>query len=108
MSMSPTMIASPAMTAAIVSSNARRSREEEEANQEVINAVEGVKGIKVKDYVQFECSCGAEYKVAVLVKPDTELGAIKKDPGFGFGVLLVLAIVVCMGIGFLIGRLSSD
>lgn len=106
MSMPPTLIANPAMTAAIVSSNARRRKEE--ANQEVIDAVEGVKGIKVKDYLQFECSCGAEYKVAVLVKPNTELGAIKKDPGFGFGVLLVLAIVICIGIGFFIGRLSSD
>ena len=106
MSMPPTMITNPAMTAAIVSSNSRRRREE--ANQEVIDAVEGVKVIKVKDYLQFECSCGAEYKVAVLVKPGTELGATKKDPGFGFGVLLVLAIVVCMGIGFFIGRLTSD
>ena len=88
----PTVVAT---SAAVAASRAARAREEEEQqeNQNIINAIEGTPSIVINKTMTFNCACGKEYKVAVLMRPNTgaaEHGQKDHAAGlFGVGALLL-------------------
>ena len=98
---SPTVIAT---SAALSASRAARAREEEEENQNIINAVEGTPSILINKTMNFYCNCGKEYKVAVLMRPDT--GKISQEQNNNLGLISVVSIIILI-IGIIIGSFMA-
>lgn len=92
----PTVVAT---SAAVAASRAARARDEEEQqeNQNIINAIEGTPSIVINKTMTFNCACGKEYKVAVLMRPNT--GAAEQGQNnHAVGFLATCAIVLILGI----------
>lgn len=103
---SPTVIAT---SAALSASRAARAREEEEQaeNQSIINAVEGTPSIVINKTVAFTCACGKDYKVAVLMRPNTgaaEHGQHSKAETLSMGVIGLLVLIIGIIAGYFIAK----
>ena len=101
---SPTVIAT---SASLSAARAARAREEEEENQNIINAVEGTPSIKINKTMIFNCACGKEYKVAVLMRPDTgaaEHGHYSKAQTLSMGLIGVLILIIGIIAGYMIAK----
>ena len=102
----PTVIATSAAVAASRSARAREEEEQQE-NQNIINAVEGTPSIVINKTMTFNCACGKEYKVAVLMRPNT--GTTTQGENINVGALTlgsVLLLLVGIIAGYFIAKVS--
>ena len=102
----PTVVATSAAVAASPSARAREEEEQAE-NQSIINAVEGTPSIVINKTMTFNCACGKEYKVAVLMRPNTgaaEHGQHSKAETLSMGLIGVLVLIIGIIAGYFIAK----